>query len=146
MAKKRNRRRRQHFCVPGFERKIDADWEAKIIRSAGHKASVKPDGRGWKVCRTMKDKRRTNVPSTLRGVDDRFVVSGPSRWKRSFHTSYDAAMKSGKKCSKQFPNAVCKVEKGLPGMQRTIAECNRDECWKVSGSMGRRRRRKTRRK
>lgn len=75
------------------------------------------------------------------GASDRYVVSGPTRWKRSFHTSFDAALKAGHTCSKQFPNAVCKVEHGLPGLQKTVAECNRNECWKVSSAMGKRRRR-----
>lgn len=80
------------------------------------------------------------------GSSERYVVTGPAKWKRSFHTSHSAAMTAGAQCSKQFPNAVCRVEHGLPGMQKTIAECNRNECWKVSGAMGKRRRRKARRK
>lgn len=76
------------------------------------------------------------------GSSERYIVSGPARWKRSFHTSYDAAMKAGRKCSEQFPNAVCRVEHGLPGLQKTVAECNRNDCWKVNNGVGRRRRRR----
>lgn len=79
------------------------------------------------------------------GSTERYIVSGPARYKRSHHTSYDAAIKAGHKCSQQFPNAVCRVERGLPGLQKTVAECNRNECWKVSSAMGKRRRRKARR-
>lgn len=78
------------------------------------------------------------------GSSDRFVVSGPAHYKRSYHTSESAALAAGHKCSKQFPNAICKVTHGLPGMQKTIAECNRNECWRT-GSLGKRRRRKARR-
>lgn len=85
-------------------------------------------------------KRRSSI-----GSSDRFVVSGPPRWRRSVHTSYNAAIQSGHKCSRDFPNAVCRVEQGLPGMQRTVAECNRNECYQLGGGVGRRRRRKARR-
>jgi len=77
---------------------------------------------------------------------DRYIVSGPTRWKRSFHTSIDAALTSAKRCSKQFPNAVCAVTEGLPGLQRVVAECNRDECWRAANLSARRRRRKARRR
>lgn len=80
------------------------------------------------------------------GSSERYVVSGPARWKRSLHASYDAAIKAGHACSKQFPNAVCRVEHGLPGLQRTVAECNRNECYKVSDMGRRKRRRKARRR
>jgi hypothetical protein len=73
------------------------------------------------------------------GSTERYTVVGPPRWRRSVHTSKSAAIDAGHACSKQFPNAVCRVEHGLPGMQRTIAECNRNECYQVSG-IGRRRR------
>jgi hypothetical protein len=77
------------------------------------------------------------------GSAERYVVSGPARWPRSFHTSKTAALDAGHACSKKFPDAICKVTYGLPGMQKTVAECNRNECWAVSGSVGRRRRRKS---
>jgi len=67
------------------------------------------------------------------GSSDRFVVSGPAHWKRSFHNSESAALAAGHKCSKQFPNAICKVTHGLPGMQKVVAECNRNECWSTGG-------------
>lgn len=76
------------------------------------------------------------------GSTERYVVVGPARWRRSLHTSKSAAMKAGHDCSKQFPNAVCRVEHGLPGMQTTIAECNRSECYQVGGGVGRRKRRR----
>jgi len=79
------------------------------------------------------------------GSSARYVVSGPARYRRSLHTSYEAAMKAGHACSKQFPNAVCRVEEGLPGLQRTVAECNRNECYQVGGGGVGRRRRKARR-
>jgi hypothetical protein len=71
------------------------------------------------------------------GSADRYVVSGPARWPRSFHTSKTAALAAGHACSTKFPNAICKVTYGLPGMQKTVAECNRSECWNVSGGVGR---------
>lgn len=144
MAKSR-KRKRQHFCVPGWTSKRDAEIDAKIFKQhGGHKATVKPDGSGWKVCYTMGAKRRSNVPKHLRGASERYTVVGPPRWRRGHYTSKSAAMKAGHDCSTQFPNAICRVEEGLPGMQRTIAECNRNECYNVSG-MGKRRRRKARR-
>lgn len=76
------------------------------------------------------------------GSSERYIVSGPDRYRRSFHKSYDAAMKAGHACSRQFPNAVCRVEEGLPGMQRVVAECNRNECYAAGGGVGRRRRRR----
>ena len=79
------------------------------------------------------------------GSAERFVVSGPARYKRSLHTSESAALKAGHACSKQFPNAVCKIERGLPGMQQLVAECNRNECYHTGGFGKRRRRRKSRR-
>lgn len=88
-----------------------------------------------------KQKRRKNLNGT-----ERYIVSGPARWKRSFHTSHAAAMKAGHKCSQQFPNAICKVEVGLPGLQRVVAECNRNDCWQVNGFGKRKRRRKAQRK
>ena len=75
-------------------------------------------------------------------ASDRYVVAGPTRWRRTFHSSIDAALTSAKRCSKQFPNAVCTVNEGLPGLQRVVAECNRDECWRASSAMGRRRKRR----
>jgi hypothetical protein len=52
------KRKRFHRCEGPFELKRDALIEAEIIRSAGHKATVKPlvDG-GYKVCRTYKRRR-----------------------------------------------------------------------------------------
>ncbi len=88
-----------------------------------------------------KKKRRRS----LRGSEDRYVVSGPATWRRSLHTTKNAAIDQAKACSKKHPNAVCKVTQGLPGLQRTVAECNRSECWQAGGSMGKRRRRKARR-
>jgi len=82
-------------------------------------------------------RRRKNL-----GSSDRFVVSGPATWRRSVHTTKSAAVDQAKACSKRHPNAICKVTEGLPGMQRTIAECNRSECYAVSGGMGKRRRRR----
>jgi hypothetical protein len=76
------------------------------------------------------------------GNSERYVVSGPAYWKRSFHTTENAALAAGHQCSKQFPNAVCKVTHGLPGMQKTIAECNRNECYRVAGLGKRKRKRK----
>jgi len=142
MAKSK-RRKRQYFCVPGWTNKRDAEMDAKIFKQhGGHKATVKRDGSGWKVCYTMGAKRRKQVPKHLRGADERYVVTGPARWRRSLHTAKSDAMKAGHNCSKQFPNAVCRVERGLPGMQKTIAECNRNECYQVGGGVGRRKRRK----
>jgi hypothetical protein len=86
-------------------------------------------------------KRSLGRASTTR---TRYVVDGPSNWKRTFHKSYDAAMKAAQSCSTKHPNAVCRVETGLPGAEHTVAECNRNECYGVSGGMGRRRRRKGR--
>jgi hypothetical protein len=88
----------------------------------------------------MAKKRRRR--KSLGSSSGRFVVSGPSGYRRSLHKSYSAAMDAGHACSRQFPNAVCRVEEGLPGMQRTIAECNRNECYNVGGGVGRRRRRR----
>ena len=142
MAKSK-KRKRQYFCVPGWTSKRDAEADAAIFKKGGgHRATVKKANGDYKVCYTMGTKRRGNVPAHLRGADDRYVVSGPAHWKRSFHTSESAAIAAGHKCSTQFPNAVCKVTKGLPGMQKTIAECNRNECWKLSGGVGKRRRRR----
>ncbi len=88
-----------------------------------------------------KKKRRRS----LRGTDDRYVVSGPAHWRRSQHTTKSAAIDRAKECSKKHPNAICKVTQGLPGMQTTVAECNRSECWQAGGGVGKRRRRKGRR-
>lgn len=91
----------------------------------------------------MAKRRRSSKRSF--GSTERYTVVGPPRWKRGHYTSKSAALKAGHACSTQFPNAVCRVEYGLPGMQQTIAECNRNECYTVGG-MGKRRRRKARRK
>jgi hypothetical protein len=142
MAKSK-KRKRQYFCVGGWTNKRDAEIDAKIFKEhGGHKATVKKSGSGYKVCYTQGKKRRGNVPAHLRGSDDRFVVSGPPGWPRSLHASESAALTAGHKCSTKFPNAVCKVTKGLPGMQKTVAECNRNECWKTGGGVGKRRRRR----
>ncbi len=85
-----------------------------------------------------KRKRRRS----LRGSEDRYVVSGPATWRRSLHTSKSAAVDQAKACSKKHPNAVYKVTQGLPGLQRTVAECNRSECWSADGGVGKRRRRR----
>jgi hypothetical protein len=146
MAKKHRKKKRQYFCVGGWTNKRDAEIDAKIFTEhGGHRATVKKAGNGYKVCYTMGAKRRTNVPAHLRGAPDRFTVVGPPRWRRSLHTSKAAALKAGHDCSKQFPNAVCRVEEGLPGMQRTIAECNRNECYQVASFGKRKRRKKARR-
>jgi hypothetical protein len=79
-------------------------------------------------------------------ASDRFIVSGPARWRRSFHTSVDAALTSAKRCSEQFPNSICTVSEGLPGLQHVIAECNRNECYSALGAAKRRRRTKKRRR
>jgi hypothetical protein len=73
---------------------------------------------------------------------ERFVVGGPPRWRRTFHTSSAAAVESAQRCSRQFPNAVCTISEGLPGLQRVVAECNRDECYRVASLNARRRRKK----
>ncbi len=66
MAKIR-KRKRQYFCVGGWTSKRDAEIDAKIFREhGGHKATVKSDGSGWKVCYTMGTKRRHQVPKHLR--------------------------------------------------------------------------------
>lgn len=82
----------------------------------------------------MAKKRRRK--KSLGSSSGRFVVSGPSGYRRSLHKSYDAAMSAGHACSRKFPNGVCRVEEGLPGMQRIVAECNRNECYSASGGMG----------
>jgi hypothetical protein len=80
------------------------------------------------------------------GASERYTVSGPPRWKRSFHTSYDAAVKAGHACSRQFPTEVCRVETGLPGLQRTLTACYRNECERVADfGKRKRKRRKARR-
>jgi len=86
--------------------------------------------------------KRKKRRRTLRGSSDRFVVSGPATWRRSVHTTKSAALDQAKACSKKHPNAVCRVTEGLPGLQRTVAECNRSECYAVGGGVGRRRRRR----
>ncbi len=86
--------------------------------------------------------KRPRTGRMLGAGTEHYVVSGPQRWKRSVHTSKTAALKSARTCARQFPNAVCKVTEGLPGMQRLVAECNRDDCDMVSG-FGKRRRRST---
>lgn len=50
-------RKRFYRCEGPFASKRDADAEAKIIRSIGHKATVKRDAGGYKVCRTYKRRR-----------------------------------------------------------------------------------------
>lgn len=145
MAKSK-KRKRQHFCVPGWTSKRDAEADAAIFKkTGGHKATVKKADGGYKVCYTMGAKRRGNVPAHLRGSTERYTVKGPAHWRRSYHTSMDAAIKAGHKCSTQFPNAICRVEAGLPGMQRTIAECNRNECYQVSSGVGKRKRKSAKR-
>ncbi len=143
MAKSK-KRKRQYFCVGGWTNKRDAEADARIFKeNGGHRATVKKSGSGYKVCYTQGAKRRTNVPAHLRGADgDRFVVSCPTTWPRSFHKNKSDAMAKAQACSKKHPNAICKVTQGLPGMQKTIAECNRNECWNASGGVGKRRRRR----
>lgn len=77
---------------------------------------------------------------------ERFTVKGPARWRRSVHTSMESAMAQAKVCSTQFPNAVCRVERGLPGLQKVVAECNRNECARVGTALGRSKRKRRRRK
>ena len=120
-------------------------------QTASQRAHSKRVHASWR----KREKRKKSL-----GSSDRFVVSGPARYKRSFHASESAALKAGHACSRQFPNAVCRVERGLPGMQQLVAECNRNECDRVGGfgkrrksvctaytkcSRSRRRRRKARR-
>jgi hypothetical protein len=83
-------------------------------------------------------------PASFAGAGGRYVVSGPPGWRRSLHASKQAALEQAKACSKKHPNAVCKVAEGLPGLQKTVAECNRNECWLVDGALGKRRRRRRR--
>lgn len=87
-------------------------------------------------------KRKRSKKRRMLGSSDRYVVSGPATWRRSVHTSKSAALDQAKACSKKHPNAICKVTEGLPGLQRTVAECNRSECYNVSGGVGKRRRRR----
>lgn len=98
--------------------------------------------RRWEIERAERDRKAAEQL----GSSDRFVVRGPASWPSSFHTAKRDAIAKAQACSKKHPNAICKVTQGLPGMQKTIAECNRNECWTVSGSVGKRRRKKARRK
>lgn len=78
-------------------------------------------------------------------MSQRYVVHGPVRWKRSLHSSLPAALHAAHACSAAFPNAICKIEQGLPGMQRVTHECNRRECWTVGAGLGRGRHKKSKR-
>lgn len=60
-------KRRQYFCVAGYERKTDAEHDARGVPRTYGKAKVKRDGRGYKVCYTVK-KHGKGVPASLRGA------------------------------------------------------------------------------
>lgn len=51
------KRKRHHRCEGPFTSKRDATAEAAIIRSIGHKATVKRVSGGYEVCRTYKRRR-----------------------------------------------------------------------------------------
>jgi hypothetical protein len=106
------------------------DWRTmRAMRSFEHEG---PGGAGYLASPGAAKRRKKPFGS----ADDRYVVSGPARWPRSFHTSKTAALAAGHACSAKFPDAICKVAYGLPGMQKTVAECNRNECWNVGGGVG----------
>ena len=50
--------KRFYKCEGPFKLKRDALIEASLIRQIGHKATVKRDAGGYKVCRTVKRRRR----------------------------------------------------------------------------------------
>lgn len=50
--------KRAYKCEGPFHSRRDADIEASIIRRIGHKATVKRVPGGYKVCRTVKRRRR----------------------------------------------------------------------------------------